>query len=275
MDGDHIRAVFLEFFQNRAHTVVPSASLIPAGDPTLLFTSAGMVPFKPYFMGETTPPAKRLTSVQKSFRTSDVEEVGDHKHLTFFEMLGNFSVGDYFKPEAVDWSWEFVTQYFKLDPERLFVTIYLDDEEAFKLWNEGVGVPSERIFRYGDEDNWWGPAGIEGPCGPCSEIHYDGGIERGCGLPDCHPNHDCERFVELWNLVFMQYYQSPDGSRTPLPAPSIDTGMGLERAAAILQQKNSVYETDLLRPILDRAVELRRTILCARLGNGLRAAGGG
>ena len=256
MDGDLIRAVFLEFFQNRAHTVVPSASLIPAGDPTLLFTSAGMVPFKPYFMGETTPPAKRLTSVQKSFRTSDVEEVGDHKHLTFFEMLGNFSVGDYFKPEAVDWSWEFVTQYFKLEPERLFVTIYLDDEEAFKLWNEGVGVPSERIFRYGDEDNWWGPAGIEGPCGPCSEIHYDGGIERGCGLPECHPNHECERFVELWNLVFMQYYQSSDGSRTPLPAPSIDTGMGLERAAAILQEKNSVYETDLLRPILDRAVEL-------------------
>ena len=256
MDGDQIRALFLEFFQNRAHIVVPSASLIPAGDPTLLFTSAGMVPFKPYFMGETTPPAKRLTSVQKSFRTSDVEEVGDHKHLTFFEMLGNFSVGDYFKPEAVDWSWEFVTQHFKLEPERLFVTIYLDDEEAFKLWNEGVGVPSERIFRYGDEDNWWGPAGIEGPCGPCSEIHYDGGIERGCGQPDCHPNHECERFVELWNLVFMQYYQSPDGSRTPLPAPSIDTGMGLERAAAILQQKTSVYETDLLRPILDRVVEL-------------------
>ena len=162
MDGDLIRAVFLEFFQNRAHAVVPSSSLIPAGDPTLLFTSAGMVPFKPYFMGETTPPAKRLTSVQKSFRTSDVEEVGDHKHLTFFEMLGNFSVGDYFKPEAVNWCWEFVTQYFKLDPERLFVTIYLDDEEAFKLWNEGVGVPSERIFRYGDKDNWWGPAGIEG-----------------------------------------------------------------------------------------------------------------
>ncbi len=256
MDGDHIRRVFLEFFQDKAHTIVPSASLIPSGDPTLLFTSAGMVPFKPYFMGETTPPAKRLTSVQKSFRTSDVEEVGDHKHLTFFEMLGNFSVGDYFKPEAVDWSWEFVTQHFKLEPERLFVTIYLDDEEAFKLWNEGVGVPVERIFRYGDEDNWWGPAGIEGPCGPCSEIHYDGGIERGCGQPGCHPNHECERFVELWNLVFMQYYQSVDGSRTPLPAPSIDTGMGLERAAAVLQQKTSVYETDLLRPILDRAVEL-------------------
>ena len=256
MDGDLIRALFLEFFQNRAHTVVPSASLIPSGDPTLLFTSAGMVPFKPYFMGETTPPSKRLTSVQKSFRTSDVEEVGDHKHLTFFEMLGNFSVGEYFKPEAVDWSWEFVTQHFKLEPERLFVTIYLDDEEAFKLWNEGIGVPAERIFRYGDEDNWWGPAGIEGPCGPCSEIHYDGGIERGCGQPDCHPNHECERFVELWNLVFMQYYQSPDGSRIPLPAPSIDTGMGLERAAAILQQKTNVYETDLLRPILDRAVEL-------------------
>ena len=252
MNGDLIRQTFLEFFRSKGHTVMPSSSLVPAGDPTLLFTSAGMVPFKPFFMGESTPPSQRLTSSQKSFRTTDVDEVGDHKHLTFFEMLGNFSIGDYFKKEAIAWSWEFVTQYFKLSPERLYVTIYLDDEEAFRHWNRDIGVPPERIYRYGDKDNWWGPAGNEGPCGPCSEIHYDGGVEYGCGSPDCHPNHDCERFVELWNLVFMQFYQDTEGNRTPLPAPSIDTGMGLERAAAILQGKRNVYETDLFRPIVEK-----------------------
>ena len=224
--------------------------------PTLLFTSAGMVPLKPYFMGEATPPGRRLTSCQKSFRTTDVDEVGDHKHLTFFEMLGNFSIGDYFKKEAIFWGWEFVTQHLKLPPERLYITIYLDDEEAFQHWNEDIGVPPDRIYRYGENDNWWGPAGREGPCGPCSEIHYDGGAEYGCGGPDCHPNHDCERFVELWNLVFMQFYQDPDGNRTPLPAPSIDTGLGLERAAAILQGKRSPYETDLFRPIVQRVCQL-------------------
>ena len=256
MDGDVIRQTFLEFFQSKGHTLMPSASLVPAGDPTLLFTSAGMVPFKPYFMGEATPPARRLTSCQKSFRTSDVDEVGDHKHLTFFEMLGNFSIGDYFKKDAIAWAWEFVTEHMKLAPERLYITIYLDDEEAFGYWTEDIGVPSERIYRYGDKDNWWGPAGKEGPCGPCSEIHYDGGIERGCGTPDCHPNHDCERFVELWNLVFMQFYQDTEGNRTPLPAPSIDTGLGLERAAAILQGVHSPYETDLFLPIMRRVSEL-------------------
>ena len=256
MDGDLIRQTFLDFFQSKGHTIMPSASLVPAGDPTLLFTSAGMVPFKPYFTGEVTPPSLRLTSSQKSFRTSDVDEVGDHKHLTFFEMLGNFSIGDYFKKDAIAWSWEFVTQQFGLEPERLYVTIYLDDEEAFQHWIEDVGVPTERIYRYGDKDNWWGPAGNEGPCGPCSEIHYDGGIEHGCGQPDCHPNHDCERFVELWNLVFMQFYQDTDGKRTPLPAPSIDTGLGLERAAAILQGKRSLYETDLFWPIIQEVCGL-------------------
>ena len=256
MQGDQIRETFLDFFRSKGHIVMPSSSLVPAGDPTLLFTSAGMVPLKPYFMGEATPPSRRLTSCQKSFRTTDVDEVGDHKHLTFFEMLGNFSIGDYFKKETIAWAWEFVTQYLKLPPERLYVTIYLDDEEAFGHWTQDVGVPSERIYRYGDKDNWWGPAGKEGPCGPCSEIHYDGGVEHGCGLPDCHPNHDCERFVELWNLVFMQFYQDPDGNRTPLPAPSIDTGLGLERAAAILQKKRSVYETDLFWPIIQKVCEL-------------------
>ena len=256
MDGDLIRRTFLEYFQGKGHTIMPSSSLVPAGDPTLLFTSAGMVPFKPYFMGEATPPSKRMTSCQKSFRTSDVEEVGDHKHLTFFEMLGNFSIGDYFKKDAIAWAWEFVTQQFKLDPERLYVTIYLDDEEAFQHWTEDIGVPPERIYRYGDKDNWWGPAGNEGPCGPCSEIHYDGGIEKGCGTPECHPNHECERFVELWNLVFMQFYQDQQGERTPLPSPSIDTGLGLERAAAILQGKHSVYETDLFWPVVQRVCEI-------------------
>ena len=261
---------------------MPSASLIPAGDPTLLFTSAGMVPFKPFFTGEQTPPARRLTSSQKSFRTTDIDEVGDHKHLTFFEMLGNFSIGDYFKEGAIAHAWELVTEVFKLAPDRMFVTIHLDDDEAFEIWRDQVGVPVERIYRYGDSDNWWGPAGNEGATGPCSELHYDGGRDKGCqdlvepdlltGLlredrdagakggfpevPGCHPNCDCERFVELWNLVFMQYYQDTQGERTPLPAPGIDTGMGLERTATVLQNKANIYETDLFSPIIDRVCQL-------------------
>ena len=264
MDGDSIRNSYRQFFEERGHLPMPSASLIPAGDPTLLFTSAGMVPFKPFFMGEQTPPRLRLTSCQKSFRTTDIDEVGDHKHLTFFEMLGNFSIGDYFKKDAVAFAWELCTGLFGLEPERLYVTIHLDDDDAYDLWRNDIGVPPERIYRYGNSDNWWGPAGLEGPTGPCSELHYDGGAEKGLGQhpqtdslmppdeltallrveagggPDanpggCHPNCDCERFVELWNLVFMQFYQDPQGGRTPLPAPSVDTGMGLERAAAILQ----------------------------------------
>ncbi len=281
MNGDQIRDSFIKFFESKGHQHMPSASLIPAGDPTLLFTSAGMVPFKPFFMGEQTPPSKRLTSSQKSFRTTDIDEVGDHKHLTFFEMLGNFSIGDYFKEGAVGYCWELVTELFMLDPERLYVTIHLDDEEAFAIWRDQVGIPEERIYRYGDKDNWWGPAGNEGPTGPCSEVHFDGGSEKGChngrmippddltgqfqqelksGEPSpidgCHPNCDCERFVELWNLVFMQYYQDPTGNRTPLPAPSVDTGMGLERAMVILQGKNNIYETDLFVPIIDRVGQL-------------------
>ncbi len=281
MNGDQIRDSFLQFFESKGHQQMPSASLIPAGDPTLLFTSAGMVPFKPFFMGEQTPPSRRLTSSQKSFRTTDIDEVGDHKHLTFFEMLGNFSIGDYFKEGAVGFAWELVTQLFGLSPERLYVTIHLDDEEAFAIWRDLIGVPVERIYRYGDKDNWWGPAGTEGPTGPCSEIHYDGGTEKGCHggrmvevdiltaqlreerdgaapreVPGCHPNCDCERFVELWNLVFMQFYQDPERNRTPLPAPSVDTGMGLERAAVILQGKSNIYETDLFTSIIARVAAL-------------------
>ena len=281
MNGDQIRDSFIQYFESKGHQHMPSASLIPAGDPTLLFTSAGMVPFKPFFMGEQTPPSRRLTSSQKSFRTTDIDEVGDHKHLTFFEMLGNFSIGDYFKDGAVNFAWELVTQLFSLSPDRLYVTIHLDDDEAYDIWHDKIGVPPERIYRYGDKDNWWGPAGTEGPTGPCSEIHYDGGIEKGCNggrmvavdvltaqlneerdgsapraVDGCHPNCDCERFVELWNLVFMQYYQDPQRNRTPLPAPSVDTGMGLERAAVILQGKSNIYETDLFTPIIAKACEL-------------------
>ncbi len=279
MTGAEIRNAYIRFFESKGHLHMPSASLIPAGDPTLLFTSAGMVPFKPFFMGEQTPPSQRLTSCQKSFRTTDIDEVGDHKHLTFFEMLGNFSIGDYFKNQAIAYAWELVTTLFQLPPERLYATVHLDDDAAFAIWRDEIGIPVERIYRYGDSDNWWGPAGAEGPTGPCSEIHYDRGAAKGCNPmvppdvladrfrqerdgapvsapPGCHPNCDCERFVELWNLVFMQFYQDQERNRTPLPAPSVDTGMGLERAAAVLQNQPNVYETDLFRPIIDRVCRL-------------------
>ena len=249
--GDDIRAAFLGFFEERSHLVMPSASLIPAGDPTLLLTSAGMVPFKPYFAGEAAPPGPRLTSVQKCFRTTDIDSVGDESHLTFFEMLGNFSVGDYFKREAIAWAWEFVTGVLELPPERLWATVYLDGDDAQRLWEE-TGVPAERIRRFGEKENYWGPAGTEGPCGPCSEVHYDfgGPCRVGKSDADCGPNCECGRFLELWNLVFMQFYQDPGGGRTPLPAPNVDTGMGLERTAAVMQQKPSIYETDLFAPIV-------------------------
>ena len=269
MTGDEIRELFLRYFESKGHLRMPSASLVPSGDPTLLFTSAGMVPFKPFFQGEQTPPSLRLTSSQKSFRTTDIDEVGDHTHLTMFEMLGNFSIGDYFKKKAIAWAWEFVTsksQGFGLEPERFYATVHYTDDEAYELWNKDVGLPPERIYRYGDEDNWWGPAGLEGPCGPCSELHYDFGAEFGCGKPmvdplgdyeeGCHPNHECERIVELWNLVFMQFYQDLEGERTLLPAPSVDTGMGLERAAIVMQRHMSIYDTDLFEPLVAKASEI-------------------
>ena len=237
---------------------MPSSSLIPPpDDPTLLLTSAGMVQFKPYFMGERRPPKPRLTSVQKCFRVTDVDEVGDASHLTFFEMLGNFSVGDYFKEKAIEWAWEFVTERMKLPKERLWATIYLDDDEARDIWLK-INVPSERIRRFDKKENFWGPAGNEGPCGPCSEIHYDFGGTCRHGKPDeeCGPNCECGRFLELWNLVFMQFYQDTDGQRTPLPNPNIDTGMGLERAALILQDVQSIYETDLFQPLVARVCQL-------------------
>jgi alanyl-tRNA synthetase len=208
--GDEIRAAYLDFFKEKGHKVIASSSLIPHGDPTLLLTSAGMVQFKPYFLGDEKPPSRRLASVQKCFRTTDIESVGDSSHLTFFEMLGNFSIGDYFKEEAVAWAWEFVTGRLGIQPERLWVTVFLDDDEAFSIWQR-TGVPAERILRFGREDNYWGPAGDSGPCGPSSEIHYDFGVEVGCRQPNCAPNCACGRFSEIWNLVFVQYNQDREG----------------------------------------------------------------
>jgi alanyl-tRNA synthetase len=253
--SDELRSLFLEFFEEKGHKVIPTSSLIPVGDPTLLLTNAGMVQVKPYFLGEAVPPSHRLASCQKCFRTSDIELVGDATHLTFFEMLGNFSVGDYFKKEAITWGWEFVTEWLKLPPERLWITIFLDDDESFDIWRK-IGIPAHKIVRFGEEENFWGPAGSSGPCGPDSEIHYDFGVENGCGKPDCRPNCACGRFTEIWNLVFTQYNQDEKGRRTPLPKPNIDTGMGLERTLAVINGKKSVYGTDLYAPLLESVVAL-------------------
>ncbi|OGO07955.1 MAG: alanine--tRNA ligase [Chloroflexi bacterium RBG_13_57_8] len=250
MKSDELRSLFLKFFEEKGHKVIPSSSLIPVGDPTLLLTNAGMVQIKPYFLGEQAPPSRRLASCQKCFRTSDIESVGDATHCTFFEMLGNFSVGDYFKKEAIAWGWEFVTERLKLPAERLWVTIFLDDDESFEIWRK-TGVPAGKIVRFGEKDNFWGPAGSSGPCGPCSEIHYDFGEDKGCGNSDCRPNCECGRFTELWNLVFTQYNQDEKGNRTPLPRPNIDTGMGFERLVTIMQGKRSIYDTDIFRPLLE------------------------
>ncbi len=255
MNSDEIRSAYLEFFERRAHKKIASSSLIPHGDPTLLLTNAGMVQIKPYFTGQKEPPALRLVSSQKCFRTTDIELVGDSSHLTFFEMLGNFSVGDYFKREAIAWAWEFLTQHLSIPADRLSVTVLLEDDEAYGIWIE-TGVPAERIFRFDEDENFWGPAGSSGPCGPDSEIHYDLGKDKGCGEPNCGPNCDCGRFLEFWNLVFTQFDQAEDGSRTLLPAPNIDTGMGLARLTTILQGKSSVYETDIFSPILERVAAI-------------------
>jgi alanyl-tRNA synthetase len=255
VNRDELRSLFLRFFEERGHRVVPSSSLIPHGDPTLLLTSAGMVPFKPYFLGEAIPDNPRAASSQKCFRTSDIESVGDQNHLTFFEMLGNFSFGDYFKREAIAWAWEFVTGVLGLPKDRLWITVFLDDEESFGYWRK-LNVPADRIVRMGEDTNFWGPAGESGPCGPCSEIHYDFGEGVRCDKPNCLPGCDCGRYSEIWNLVFTQYNQDKEGRRAPLPRPNIDTGMGLERALCVVQGKRTVYDTDAFVPLLDRVSRL-------------------
>ena len=252
MNSIEIRSAYLKFFEEKIHSVIPSSSLVPKNDPTLLFTTAGMVQFKNYYLGLETPPNRRLASCQKSFRTTDIESVGDTKHLTFFEMLGNFSIGDYFKKEAIAWSWEFIIDRLKLDPQKVWITVFTDDDEALDIWNKQVGVPLKRIMRFGAKDNFWGPAGSSGPCGPCSELHYDFGDKYGCGKPDCNPGCGCGRFVEMWNLVFTQFNQDENQVRTLLPRPNIDTGMGLERIVAVVQGKTTVYDTDIFAPLLQK-----------------------
>jgi alanyl-tRNA synthetase len=259
MSVDQIRDTFIRFYTQNGHLLIPSASLVPHGDPTLLFTSAGMVPFKPYFMGLAEPPASRMVTVQKCFRTTDIDEVGDYSHLTMFEMLGNFSVGDYFKEGAINFAWELLTQHFKLDKDRLWISIFETDDEAHDLWR-AIGVPEERINRYPEKNNYWF-SGDVGPCGPNSEIFVDRGVRPGCescAAGTCIPNlePDCGRFLEVWNLVFMTLYQAEDGTRTELPRKNIDTGSGLERMAVVLQGKDTVYDTDVFAPIIRRIEEL-------------------
>jgi len=256
-----IRSRFLQFFADRGHTIVKSSSLVPANDPTLLFTNAGMVQFKDVFLGLEKRPYTRAATAQKVLRVSgkhnDLEAVGPSpRHHTFFEMLGNFSFGDYFKAEAIAYAYEFLTRDIGLDPSRLYASIYQEDEEAFTLWHERIGLPTDHIIRLGAKDNFW-EMGDTGPCGPCSEIFYDRGARFcSCGRPDCSPAHSCDRWPELWNLVFMQYERHEDGSLTPLPRPSIDTGLGFERFTAVLQNAESNYDTDLFMPIIRRTQEL-------------------
>jgi alanyl-tRNA synthetase len=253
-----LRELFLSYFEGRGCRRYPSFPLVP-DDPTLLFTVAGMVPFKPYFLGLRTPEVTRAVTAQKCIRTNDIENVGrTARHHTFFEMLGNFSFGDYFKKEIIPWAWTFLTEHIGFDPDRMYATIYLDDDEAHDLWQSLVGLPDDRIIRLGDDDNFWA-AGPTGPCGPCSEIIYDQGPDFSCGRPGCGVGCSCDRYLEIWNLVFMQYSRDDSGRLSPLPKKNIDTGMGLERLASVVQQVNGDFETDLFRPIIDRACEFAGT----------------
>jgi len=249
--SDEIRADFVQFWLARASHLQPSSSLIPYNDPTVLLTTAGMQQFVPYMLGKERAPHRRYVSVQKCFRTSDIDEVGDRSHLTLFEMLGNFSIGDYFKAEVIPWALEFSTRQLGLDQERLWITIHDSDDEANDIWLE-TGLPQERIKRFGDEHNWWGPPGRSGPCGPNSELYYAQGPGFGCGFPEDPPGCDCGR-LEFWNLVLMQFNQDENGVRTPLPARNVDTGMGLERAVVVALGLKSIYDTDLFQPIIKAA----------------------
>jgi len=255
VNSAEIRESFLSFFESKGCRRQPSSSLIP-DDPSLLLTSAGMVQFKPVFLGAKSLGFTRATTVQKCVRLTDIDIIGTTgRHQSFFEMLGNFSFGDYFKSEACAWAWEYSTAVLGLDPERIWITIYEDDDEAEAIWVDEVGIPPERVVRMGAKDNFWS-AGPTGPCGPCSELYYDQGPELGCGGPDCAVGCDCDRYLEYWNLVFMQFDRAEDGTLTPLPKKNIDTGMGLERIAAILQGVNSNYETDILRSLMALAEEI-------------------
>ena len=259
MKSNQLRKSFLKFFKEKDHTIVPSMSLIPRDDPSLLFTSAGMVQFKPLWTGAVTLPYRRAASIQKCLRTSDLDNVGrTRRHLTFFEMLGNFSFGDYFKEEAIVWAWEYLTDVLAIDKTRLYVSVYTDDDAAYEIWHKKIGLKKERIFRLGDEHNFWGPAGNSGPCGPCSEIFYDLGERFSCGAKSCAPGCDCDRFPEIWNLVFPQFNQTVAGERLPLENRGVDTGMGFERLVSVLQKKDSNFHTDLFQPIIEEMTKYHK-----------------
>ncbi|GFR35753.1 alanine--tRNA ligase [Thermobrachium celere] len=255
MGLNEIREKYLSFFESKGHLRLPSFSLVPQNDKSLLLINAGMAPLKPYFTGQEVPPRKRVTTCQKCIRTGDIERVGKTaRHGTFFEMLGNFSFGDYFKEEATAWAWEFATEVLKLPKDRLYVSIYEEDDEAFEIWTKKVGVPADRIYRMGKEDNFWEIG--QGPCGPCSELYFDRGEDKGCGKPDCKVGCDCDRFIEFWNLVFTQFNKEEDGTYSRLENPNIDTGMGLERIATIMQGVDSIFEVDTIKAILDKVCEV-------------------
>ena len=256
MTGNEVRKSFIDFFKSKEHKHFESASLIP-DDKTLLLTVAGMVPFKPFFLGEKEAPFKRITTYQKCIRTNDLENVGNTpRHQTFFEMLGNFSFGDYFKKESIEWSWEYITEVLKLEKEKLYISVFETDDEAYKIWNEIIGIPKEHLVRLGESDNWWA-AGPIGSCGPCSEIYYDTGNGEGCPNPEtCAPGCDCNRFLEIWNLVFTEWNRLEDGTLVPLPEKNIDTGAGLERIASVVQNKKTNFDTDLFMPIMENILKV-------------------
>jgi alanyl-tRNA synthetase len=257
MKSSEIRDKFLKYFESKGHKVLPGSSLVPT-DPTVLLTLAGMLQFKPIFLGIEKPKHKRAATVQKCIRMNDIERVGKTpRHHTFFEMLGNFSFGDYFKKDAIFFAWELLTNEFALPKEKLFIAVYEKDNESYKIWNEQVGIAKDKIFRLGDDNNFWA-AGPTGPCGPCSEIYYDLGAEYGCGKPDCAPGCDCDRYLEIWNLVFIQYNRDEKGKLIELPSKNIDTGMGLERIASILQNVKSNFGTDLFIPIISSINEMAK-----------------
>ncbi|MBQ9031717.1 MAG: alanine--tRNA ligase [Parasporobacterium sp.] len=251
---NELRTMFLNFFESKDHLVMKSFSLVPHNDKSLLLINAGMAPLKPYFTGQEIPPRKRVTTCQKCIRTGDIENVGKTaRHGTFFEMLGNFSFGDYFKLDALKWTWEFLTEHVGLEPDRLYPSVYLDDDEAFDIWNKVIGIPQERIFRFGKEDNFWEHGA--GPCGPCSEVYYDRGEKYGCGKPTCTVGCDCDRYMEVWNDVFTQFDGDGKGGYTELETKNIDTGMGLERLAVVSQNVDSIFDVDTICAIRDKVCE--------------------
>ena len=252
---NELRKMYLNFFESKGHLVMKSFSLIPQNDKSLLLINAGMAPLKPYFTGAEIPPRRRVATCQKCIRTGDIENVGKTaRHGTFFEMLGNFSFGDYFKHEAIAWSWEFLTEVVGLDPDRLYPSVYLEDDEAFDIWNKEVGIPAERIFRFGKEDNFWEHGA--GPCGPCSEIYYDRGEKYGCGKPGCTVGCDCDRYMEIWNNVFTQFENDGNGNYETLKNKNIDTGMGLERLASVVQDVDSIFDVDTICALRNRVCEI-------------------